>query len=98
MGGLVSFLCSPNAAHQNDRIFKYREVLVQARSRKPPSPPPEKGRTSKLGRIIGTDLQTVRLAIGAWEKGASRVSDCEAIGGSGGWKRIAQGWAGEKDD
>ena len=37
-------------------------------------------------------------AIASWEKGASRVIDCKAIGGSGGWKRIAQGWAGEKND
>ena len=39
----------------------------------------------------------MRIAIAAWEKGASRVIDCKAIGGSGGWKRIAQGWAGEKE-
>ena len=31
------------------------------------------------------------LAIATWEKGASRVNDCKAIGGSGGWKKIAQG-------
>ena len=37
--------------------------------------------------MIGTDYLTVRLAIAAWEKGASREIDCKAIGG----------WEGEKD-
>ena len=30
---------------------------------------------------VRTDLQAVRLAIATWEKGASRVNDCTAIGG-----------------
>jgi len=33
----------------------------------------------------------ILLAIATKEKGASRVNDCKAIGGSGGWKKIAQG-------
>ena len=32
----------------------------------------------------------------AWAKRTSQVIDCEAIGGSGGWKGIAQNWAGEE--
>jgi hypothetical protein len=61
-------------------------------------PPLGSEKTSELGRIIGTDLRILRLAIAIWEKGASRVNDCEAIGGSAGWKNIARVWAGEKGD
>jgi hypothetical protein len=45
--------------------------------------------TSKLGGII-------YRAVLAWAKRTSQVIDCEAIGGSGGWKGIAQNWAGEE--
>ena len=34
------------------------------------------------------------LAIAAREEGASREIDCEAIGGSGGWKTIDAGLGG----
>jgi hypothetical protein len=37
--------------------------------------------------FVRTDLRTLRLAIAAWEEGASRVNDCKAIGG----------WVGERD-
>jgi hypothetical protein len=47
--------------------------------------------------MIGTDLQTVRLAIAAWEEGAFRVIDCKAIGGWAGEKNRL-GWAGENGD
>ena len=40
-------------------------------------------------------VDRLRFAIASWENGGSRVIDSKAIGGSGGWKRIAQGWAGE---
>ena len=43
------------------------------------------------------DLRTLRLAIATWEKGASRVNDCKAIGGSVG-EKVDQGWAGENGD
>ena len=59
---------------------------------------PQRGHISKLGRVIVTDLRTVRLAIAPWEKGASREIDCRAIGGLGGCKRFAQGWVGENAD
>jgi hypothetical protein len=36
--------------------------------------------------LVRTELQTLRLAITSWEKGASRVNDCQAIGGSVGEK------------
>src|SRR4029079_11009134 len=42
----------------------------------------ERERASLEGSLI-------LLAIATKEKGASRVNDCNAIGGSGGWKKIA---------
>jgi len=35
------------------------------------------------------------LAIATLGKGRVRAIDCKAIGGSGGWRTITQGWAGE---
>ena len=47
--------------------------------------------------FVRTDLRTLRLAIAAWEKGASRINDCkQSVGGR--VKRRAQGWAGEIGD
>src|SRR6476620_502970 len=43
------------------------------------------------------DLRTLRLALATWEKGASRVNDCKAIGGSVG-EKIDQGWADENGE
>ena len=111
MGRLGSFLCSPNA-HARPIVFLDRRCSWK-RAVGSHLAHPEEGRTSKLGRMVGTDLRTRRLAIAAWERGASRVNDlqsnrwvgwvnrvndCKAIGGLVGGNVCAQGWEGENDD
>jgi hypothetical protein len=85
-GGCSSPLLAQRA-HQTNEMFR-QAVVVEARSRRRISLHPWR-ETSKLG-------WTISRAVLLWEKGASRVIDCKAIGGSGGWKKIDQGWAGEK--
>src|SRR6476646_3106944 len=95
MGGLGSFLCSPNA-HARPIVFLDRRCSSK-RAVGSHLAHPEEGRTSKLGRMIGTDLRTGVSPSPPGEKGTSRVSDCKAIGGSVGEKARPE-WAGENAD
>ena len=80
MGRLGSFLCSPQRAHQTHRIFRKRCSSKRAVGSNLAYP--EEGRTSKLGRMIGTDLRTERLAIACGDRSDRAMHPSQVAGGS----------------
>ena len=69
---------------QAERLAKRRQEIERSDMRVVPE---DEQRASLEGSFVKKVL--------AWEKCASRVNDCKAIGGLGGWKQSRRGWAGE---